>query len=96
MSKTTVLPMLMLDAMRAEWELAHSPWITDRDPPATGTYLTSCVNRDGNEYPAMHYWHGHWHTGPFVRVLGWMRVPPPLADVAREALANAGCAGHGG
>jgi hypothetical protein len=81
---------LLYDAMAKEWALAHSgqstlahgfpPWITDRDPPSGyATYLTSCVNADGAEYIACHYWHNGWHTGPFVRVVGWQLAPPPIA-----------------
>ncbi len=71
---------LMYAAVKAEFELAHRrwpPWITDLDPQAMGTYLTSCVNDDGAAYVATHYWHNGWGSaGPFVRVTKWMELPP--------------------
>jgi hypothetical protein len=83
--------LLMRAQIAAEMELAHGvkadpnvesreytvPWINDRDPPARGTYMTVCVNGDGAQYVAMHYFSkGEWHSaGPFVRVVKWYWEP---------------------
>jgi len=66
--------------MAREWALAHArgwpPW-QDGNPPAIGTYMTSCINADGFRYVACHYWHDGWHgAGPYVTVLGWLECPP--------------------
>jgi hypothetical protein len=70
---------LLFAQMKAEHELAHTftvPWISDRDPPGHGSYLTVCINADGAEYVAIHYWHNEWHSaGPFVRVVKWFWEP---------------------
>jgi hypothetical protein len=72
----TELSPLLLDAMRKEWEIAHAPWIRDRDPPSIGSYLTTCVNGDSKKYRAMHYWDKAWLSpGPFVTVVAWMNAP---------------------
>jgi hypothetical protein len=53
------------------------PWITDTEPPCYGSYLCVCVNGDGAEYVAIHYFDkGTWHSaGPFVRVRKWYWEP---------------------
>jgi hypothetical protein len=71
--------LLMRAQIAAEVALAHTftvPWISDRDPPGHGSYLTVCTNADGAEYVAIHYWHNEWHSaGPFVRVVKWFWEP---------------------
>jgi hypothetical protein len=79
-SQISGLQMLMASQMAAEFELAHRftvPWISDRDPPGIGSYLTACINGDGAEYVAIHYFGSDaWlSAGPFVRVLRWYWVP---------------------
>jgi hypothetical protein len=78
--------MLMRAQIAAEWELAHRgkptlaliPWNVGT-PSEPRSYLTSCINADGDAYVRVSYWSNEWcDVGPFVRVLGWMEAPEPL------------------
>jgi hypothetical protein len=72
---------LLRASLEAEFLTAHAgqtkvSWVYNLDPLETGSYLTTCVNRDGAKYLAVHYWDKEWHSpGPFVAVRCWARVP---------------------
>ena len=70
---------------QARYDARHRwpPWVTDREPPVTGTYLTRVVNRDGHRYVQCHYWSatesgGEWLSVPkcWAEVEAWMEAPP--------------------
>jgi hypothetical protein len=62
----------------------HSPWVTNRDPPAPGHYLVRCEisNPEGFDYTPFVRWErwdgATWATlGGYTVPTGWMEGPPP-------------------
>lgn len=68
---------LMHDAMAATHQYT-GPWITDRPPPRTGSFLVSIVDPDNWRYTTISVWQeGRWDM-LYGRVVGWQEKPEPI------------------
>jgi hypothetical protein len=72
----------MQSQCKAEFELAHSRWITNRNPPEPGHYLVRVQTTPdeygvcGKPFVRIERWDGTWCTlGGHVRLTGWMPLP---------------------